>query len=209
MCRTTLLLISSVVLGSAVQTMGLAADAAKPPTPAGRIKLGVETPAQANDRFSRFKLDIPKGDPAPAASGALTIESLATMLEGLGYENKVSLYSDNSKYIDLTLSRGNWNITTSVDLSPDKSMFWLTVYLTKVEDPTKAPLTAALKLLESEAAVWPSYFTYNTKSNLIYITRPVPNGNLKATTLRPILDSFLTNIDSTTEAWLSATWNPK
>ena len=209
MCRTTWMMVLGVVFGSALQTIVVAADAAKPAAPAGKIKLGVETPAQADARFARFKLEIPKGDPLPAASGAQTLESLAVMLEGMGYENKVSLYSDNSKYIDLTLSRGNWNITTSVDLSPDKSMFWLTVYLTKVEDPSKAPLTAALKLLESEATVWPSYFTYNTKSNLIYITRPVPNANLKATTLRPILDTFLTNIDSTADTWLSTLWNPK
>jgi hypothetical protein len=127
----------------------------------------------------------------------------------MGYEPKVGNYTDGSKYITANITRGTWNISVSFDMSSDKSMIWFSVFLTKVADPTKVPVAAALKLLESAAAVWPSYFVYSTQNNTIYIYRLLPNSNIKAATLRTALDAFMSNIDSTSAAWNSDTWNPK
>ncbi len=209
MRRTSWVVMLGMVVGASLQSAVMAADGVKAAAGTGKVKLGVESPAQANTRFSRFKLDIAKGDPAPAASGALTVESMNTMLENMGYEPKVGQYSDGGKYITANVTRGIWTISVSFDLSPDKSKIWLSVFLTKVNDPTKVPLASALKLLDAEANVWPSYFAYSTQYNTIYIYRPLQNADVKPAVLRATIDAFMTNIDSTSAAWESDAWNPK
>jgi hypothetical protein len=192
----TLILVSSAVL------------AAEPAKSVRRV--GAETAAQADMRRSlQRKLDIPKGDPAavaPTPAGSVTIESLNTMLDAMGYDPKLGNYNDGSHYVTIAVPRSSYTISVSFDLSPDKSNIWLSVYLNDVKDPDKAPTDTLLKLLEVENGIWPTYISYNTSAKTLYAYRPLKNQDLKPALMRTTIESYLSNVESTASLWDTSTW---
>jgi hypothetical protein len=185
-----------------------AVSAAEPAKSVRRV--GSESAAQADMRRSlQRKLDIPKGDPAavaPAPTGSVTIESLQSMLDAMGYEPKLGNYNDGSHYVLLAVPRPNYTITVSLDLSPDKSNIWMSVFLNEVKDPDKAPTATLLRMLEVENGIWPTYLSYNSNAKTFYAYRPLKNQDLKPALMRTTIESFLTNIEATASLWDTSTW---
>jgi len=170
----------------------------------------METPSQANARFeSRGKLDIPKGEPItpPATAGTLTVDGMKTMLENMGYEPKLAEYASGSKYIVCPITRGTWTFGFSIDLGPDGSMWWFSMYLGEVKEPEKATPAALLKVIESELAIWPSFFVYSSGVKGIFMYRPLRNADLKPAVLRTNLETMMGNVESTAAVWDTSKWS--
>lgn len=175
----------------------------------GVRRAGIEGPGQlkARDVF-RSKLDIPKGDATPTTGAvALTVESLGTMLENMGYEPKIGQYSDGSKYISVLISRNTWTFGIGFDLSPDKSQIWLSSYLAEVKEPNSVKPEYLFKLLEANNAVWPCYFVYFTQSKGLSLYRPLKNQDVKPALLKNTLESHMNAIESTAGLWDVSQWS--
>lgn len=175
----------------------------------GVRRAGIESPGQLQSRnLFRSKLDIPKGDTTGPAPGGvvLTVDSLETMLENMGYEPKAGKYNDGTKYLTVSIARGTWTFAIGLDLSPDKSQIWLSSYLAEVKDPAKVKPEPLLKLLEANNAIWPCYFVYFTSHNGLSIYRPLKNLDLKPALLKNTLESHMNAIESTAGLWDVSKW---
>ncbi len=172
-------------------------------------RAGIDSPGQIDARKTfRSKLDIAKGDSTAPASGgvALTTESLATMLENMGYEPKTGQYSDGSKYLSLAVARGTWTFGIGLDISPDKSQIWLSSYLAEVKEPDKVKPEPLMKLLEANNSVWPCYFVYFTQSKGLSLYRPLKNLDVKPALLKNTLEAHMNAIETTAPLWDVAKW---
>lgn len=175
----------------------------------GLRRAGIESPGQLKSRNAfRSKLDIPKGDTTGPAPGGvvLTIDSLQTMLENMGYEPKTGQYGDGTKYVTVSIARGTWTFAIGLDLSPDKSQIWLSSYLVEVKEPSQVKPEPLYKLLEANNAIWPCYFVYFTSSNGLSIYRPLKNLDVKPALLKNTLESHMNAIESTAGLWDASKW---
>jgi hypothetical protein len=180
-----------------------------PGEPKALRRAGIESPAQLNARSAfRSKLDIPKGDTSGPAPGGvvLTIESLSTMLENMGYEPKSGQYNDGAKYLTISIPRNTWTFAIGLDLSPDKSQIWLSSYLAEVKEPEKVKAEQVFKLLEANNSIWPCYFVYYTSSKGLSIYRPLKNLDVKPVLMKNTLEAHMNAIETTAALWDVSKW---
>jgi hypothetical protein len=171
------------------------------------MRVGVETPAQANLRnAARSKLDIPKGDLAPGGTATASVEGIKTMLENMGYEPKVGDYTSGAKFVFLSIKRGTWTFAITFDLGGDKTVIWLNAFLGSIAEPAKVNPEALLKLIEVDNAIWPSYFVYFSGPKGLYMYRPVKAAELKPAVLRKALDDFMDSVETTGPLWDQSKW---
>ena len=114
------------------------------------------------------------------ANTGLSVDGISNLLNTMGYEPKLSTGDDGSKWIDVTVVRGDWNIDETITLSPDGSNLWATVYFGDVKNPDKLSADLPLKLLNSNANVWPAYFYYDLDSKTLSLQQALSNDQLKA-----------------------------
>lgn len=153
---------------------------------------------------------LAQNPPAPAG-GALTIESLKGVLEGLGYEPE----NINNAAYRLRISRDGWNFVVTTSLSPSKEKLWLTAYLSETPDVTKLPPATLAKLLLANNDIGPAHFYFLDctdckvkDSKLLYIGMSLDNRSLSPAQFRKELDRFCANIKNTAEFWDVAKWTP-
>ncbi|HWA97090.1 MAG TPA: hypothetical protein VG713_01295 [Pirellulales bacterium] len=187
-----------------------AADPAVPAGYAAARMMARESSPHAEARRSAFmKLDITKGEPAPATAGTapMTIDDLKTMLDNMGYEVKVDQYKDGSKYLTTNIPHSSWTFIFTFDLSPDKTNWWIGSYLGDVKDPSKVRADRLLKVLELENSAWPGYYAYFSQPQTVYYYRPLTNSNVKPALLRTTLESSMDSMMQTADTWDPANWS--
>lgn len=132
---------------------------------------------------------------------ALTIESLPTFAQNLGYE--VKKVNDNLYSIDA--SRDNFTLIVNVWCDKAQNKVWLFAYLREIPDLTKAPADSLLKLLEANNRIGPTHF-YLAK-NFLYAGRAFENGVITPARFRQEVDQFFCDVQKTEDLWLVDKWS--
>lgn len=128
--------------------------------------------------------------------GALTDESLQTMLTNMGYAPKAL----KKGYLIVVKREDNWTINMQVLLSPNHAKLGFNANLGKVEE---ASITAAqaVELLVANGDIDPSNFYFDREQQKLYLHRSMDNRAVTPEFLRKQIDSFATNVKSTEKLW--------
>jgi hypothetical protein len=141
--------------------------------------------------------------PAVAAlSGAtLNMENIPQFVASLGYEAK----KINDNCYEINASRDNW--TLYVNIYPDtyQKKLWFFAYMRKIEDMSKVPTDAFLKLLEANNNIGPTHFYM--ANNVIYMGRAFENEGVTPAKFRHELDQFFADCQKTEDLWSVERWN--
>jgi hypothetical protein len=142
----------------------------------------------------------PNPMPGPTAeAGALTEESLKTMLTNLGYAPTESKGSNGNTLFYIKVTRGNTEYSPFVCLSPSKTKIWVQAYL---GDMNADEGTRALKLLELNLKTGPSHFVYTPADKKVYLFSPRDNRGFTPKDLKEQIETMLDHCESTKEFWM-------
>lgn len=129
------------------------------------------------------RADAPAGDkadkPAPAekaprAVAPLTDESLAAMLDNMGYEYKAEKLEKTTIY-HLTAEQGTWTYYIDVSLSNDKDELWISSSVADLPADGKAPAAVLQRLLEETDAIGPAAVYVDAKFKKVKVAMPLLN----------------------------------
>jgi hypothetical protein len=90
----------------------------------------------------------------PLNQGELTPNSIPPLLAGLGFEPKES----GPGTWDITSTRGGLDVPIAVALSKSGRKLWMTVFLTELDDKTRADAPRLLELLRKNFETQPGHF---------------------------------------------------
>jgi hypothetical protein len=143
---------------------------------------------------------------APAARGAVDVESLGNLLASLGLKTEKT----ESRYdFAYTAKHGeDWELSMSVVLSNDKKSIWMMAWLDEL--PTSAqevPRLALLRLLSDNDKMGAGqFFAYVASNRRFVLQRVVPNENLTTASFRQSLTDLGKTVVNTYPHWCVANW---
>ena len=146
----------------------------------------------------------PQPQPMPASS-ELTPETLKVMLTNLGYEfteeklEKTSIFRIKIEHYGIIYS-------VSVSLSNNHKKLWICTQLANVPPASEMPLARALKLMELNDKIGPSFFSYRPKYKAIWISHPSDNRGVTPVSLRAEIMALLDDCQETREHWDVEKW---
>ena len=76
------------------------------------------------------------------------------MLDNIGLSPTTGSYNDGSKYENIAESHGDWNFNFTLNLSPDTTNIWITLWLNQVKDPNNAKASYWYNLLAMQGSLW-------------------------------------------------------
>jgi hypothetical protein len=144
---------------------------------------------------------------APAkAAGALTDDSLKTMLDNLGYTVEVSGDKAPHRYkFKESLNDGSLSFTITVLLSSDSTILW--IYTALYELPTGKPASGPLlALLAKNDDIGPQFFSYSTDTKFFYLNAPGANVDMTPKVLHQRLANLISTLSKTRDLWDTDKW---
>ena len=155
--------------------------------------------------MKRAQIDL--GTATASTTAKLLSEAdLHTMLDNMGLSPTTGSYNDGSKYENITESHGDWNFNFTLNLSPDTTNIWITLWLNQVKDPNNAKASDWYNPLAMQGSLWPAYFSFETSDNEITANLAVANSNVTPALMRNTLDNFMNNLSATSSAWDTSKW---
>jgi hypothetical protein len=126
----------------------------------------------------------------PASTGALTLESLGTLLDNMGLEprqvkNKAGKLVGHS----VRMSNPSYNFSVGFDISPNTDWMYLTIWLKVLPDP-KVPVNKLAGLLGANQAIEPAFFGLDARDNQFYLRTAVYNRGIKAALIKRMLSNM-------------------
>jgi hypothetical protein len=148
-----------------------------------------------------------EGAAAQPAPAVLTIESLGSVLENMGYEVKTVKNSAGVPYYVLNLKRGTWTFIFEVSLSPNKAYLWLGVPLNVVpEGAVTGAGPQLLRLLEENFNIAPTFFSYYPGSKRLLLQSAMENRDVTPAKLRARIDAMQDVVERTFPLWDTSKW---
>jgi hypothetical protein len=143
----------------------------------------------------------------PAATTALTSQTLLKLLTDMGYEPK----KINDLTFDLKIQRDGWTIYLRLFLTADQTRVWLTSTLETIPDINKVPAEVLAKLVQGNATYSPCFFYFevdpkNKDWRRLRVANPVDNRGITAAVLRAEIDRMVTNIKNSKPLWKASEW---
>lgn len=126
---------------------------------------------------------------------SITRPQLKELLVQLGYEVKDLETAPGKEKYEFKLTRDGLDIPVAAEISPSGSYIWLTVYLGKDTDATKA-----LKLIKKNADIQPCFF-YVTKSDKLMCGLPIDNRGVNNALMRQRTESIAGHVGATKGDW--------
>lgn len=136
----------------------------------------------------------PQGEPA---KGGMTAEQLGSMLSNMGYEPKDLGSGD----FEVIIERDNWKTYVGLSISPNGRYLWLDASLHTVSDPDRVPAATWRKLLEVNDQIGPAYFSWNKKTNKLWLFLPVENRDITPVRMRKEIEAFDAILRRTVDSW--------
>lgn len=183
------------VLGAAVAAVAAPAILSAQTKPAAPPAKAPVTPAAAVS-------------PAPAAKGALTDESLGTLLKAMGLEAKLAEKRYDFEFKS-TVADQDWVLSMSAVLSQDASSVWIMAWLDELpKSAAETPRTALLRLLsENDKMGRGKFFAYIASNRRFVLQRVIPNENMTTAAFRAALDDLGGTVVHTHAFWSVQNWS--
>lgn len=149
-------------------------------------------------------------NPAPATppaekDGALTVGSMKTMLENMGYE--VTVTNNACQFqMPVQIDKQTWTFHATTEISPNQKKFWISANLSKIDENMKDIESNLLKLLETNWETGPGHFRFYSKTRLISFGLPRDNVGFTPAILRTEIDTFAARIRTTESVWNTKKW---
>jgi hypothetical protein len=159
---------------------------------------GPKPPSTLTKKVAEKKRAVGVVDSAPSTGGGpLSSEQLEKMLRDMGYDLKVTPYSDNSgKFLEV--EEGGWSLT--VDRSGDGSNIWISCGLAKINNPAGPHSEKLLALLTANNTP-AGTFVYYPANQILGIQRGLPNTNITPGQLRKAIVGLAGMMTNTFELW--------
>jgi hypothetical protein len=138
----------------------------------------------------------------PRGSGVtLSPNSLGGFLTQLGYQFQLDTRTPDEPLYLVQILRPDIHGTFCVNLSPDRSNLWFSVFLGNVPPETSASMSEGLmQILMTSHKTAPAFFIIGTTRNLCFY-RSVENRELTAARFRTAFDEFLYWTATTRPQW--------
>jgi hypothetical protein len=142
---------------------------------------------------------------APAKAGeTLTVESLGTTLEDMGYE----IQRTEGQNVYKVMSPGGNFSWAEVSISGSERFVWFKIYCTYLEKTDKVPEEIYLKMLTANTQDLYSYQMYSWEDGTreIWIAYSMPNHHVTKASLRERINGLCSFARSTESVWNKQTW---
>lgn len=139
-------------------------------------------------------------------TSALTNESLAEMLDNMGYDYRTDTLPSGGVIYTIRINANDWNFTIEVSLSQNNSLVWLIAPLHQLPPAGTVPGEAVVRLLQENWQINPHVFAIPKNSRLLYLQRALENQNLTPARFRTAIDLMTGTIRSTAAIWDISKW---
>jgi hypothetical protein len=139
-------------------------------------------------------------NPVAAEGGALNVEQLGDALTPYG---KNTMTNNGHTSYSITVPSGKWQINVILSISPSGRVIWMTNNLSQVPDAGKVSSTALLNVLKKNRDIGPMFF--QIWDGWLNMTYPVPNHDLNASSMKAIVDNFVSTVVDNAALWDPAT----
>lgn len=145
---------------------------------------------------------------APPANGALTDETMGSLLKALGIDAKLTEKRYDFAF-KAVLDSNEWELSMSSVLSTDNSTLWIMAWLDQLpKSAADVPRTALLRLLaENDKLGKGKFFAYIASNRRFVLQRVIPNERITAKSFREALDDLGADVVATHPIWSVASWN--
>jgi hypothetical protein len=144
--------------------------------------------------------------PAPAAKGALTADSLGTMLQAIGLKAERS----DSRYDFQFASKigEEWNLSMSAVLSNDGQSVWLMAWLDECpKNAADVPRQALLRLLaDNDSLGGGKFFAFIASNRRFVLQRVMENRDITSAGFRAALTDLAKTVVETYPHWNTQNW---
>src|SRR5262245_54652398 len=140
----------------------------------------------------------------PATPKRLSSDELMKMVAKLGYETKLL----DKETIQVTVERDGGRSVMRVNLSNDGTMVWADAWFVTVSHPEAVPGTTGMKLLAKNNEINPAAFTMAKQNKRVYLTKPLPNVDVKPADLRKLVEDMDKLIQDNTDLWKLSNFVP-
>lgn len=140
--------------------------------------------------------------------GALTFESLGTMLKAMGLKPTQRDKAHDFSFSDKDKSGEEWNLSMSVVLSTDEKTIWIMAWLDELpQSASDVPRTALLRLLSDNDMMGNGLFFAYVKANRRFVLqRVIRNEGVSSASLRTDLGELGAMVVNTYAHWAVANW---
>jgi hypothetical protein len=141
-----------------------------------------------------------------AEEGAITHESLKSLLEGLGYEPEERHFSDTGAAF-YKISTASGGLTVYVDFNvSDPAFLWLSVDYWALADDQQFPPQVPLDLLAENEGLKYTHFLYLADERRIRLAGKLLNRGIKPADVRRMLDEAVAVSARTQHLWNPNNW---
>jgi hypothetical protein len=142
--------------------------------------------------------------PASAQGGVLSVEQLGEILTPYG---KYTTTENGRTAYSIIVPRDKWNINLIVSISANGEVIWMTNRLSQVPYAGKVSSAALLNVLRKNRDIGPMFFEIWDDS--LVMSYPVPNHDLTPSSMKKIVDDFVTTVVNNAALWDPATLEGK
>jgi|GEM_PF-1460956 len=161
-------------------------------------------PGMSLDEKSTTPDEVKTKKKTPAS--ALTNESLAEMLDNMGYDYRTDTLASGGVIYTLNIASNEWRFPIEVSLSQSKSLVWLIVPLQTLPAAGAVPSESLVRLLQENWQINPHLFAIPKNSRQLYLQRPLENQNVTPAKLRAAIDAMADTVRSTAPLWDVSKW---
>jgi hypothetical protein len=147
---------------------------------------------------------VPAPIPAPVAvpGQPLNADGLLAMLQNLGYNPEVKLFSSGSPYYKVTINHNGYSVYMYVEIDKGfENLVMLEVPLASIPSPDKIAAGTWEKIMAKNDAILPAYFVYREGEKFLYLYRMLDNHDLSKDVLRNELEGLFVSVRDTSGDW--------
>jgi hypothetical protein len=138
-----------------------------------------------------------------APSSELTEDSLLLMLRNLGYDPKITTYSNGQKGFPVVVEHNNFTVHVVANFSPSKKVVYLKAYLGQIPAVKNIPAEVLAKLLEVQVNSKGRFFI---SGDNLYYQMPLDNTGITPQALRFWLDELVAQVKENLPYWNTTKW---